>query len=63
MSVFGKQFAVFLVIHVKLFLFCMSYDDLKDQSFMWWKEFFPSESIGTLTAQVGPSFLCISHSL
>lgn len=54
MTLFGKQFAVFLVIHVKLFLFCMSYDDLKDQSFTWWKEFVPSESSGTLNARVGP---------
>lgn len=53
-SLFGKQFAMFLVIHVKLFLLCMSYNDLKDQSFMWWKEFVPSESRGTFTALAGP---------
>ena len=29
-SLFGQQFSVFLVIHVKLFLFCMSLDDLRD---------------------------------
>lgn len=53
-SLFGKQCAVFLVRHVKLFLFCMSYDDLKDRSFTWWKEFVISEASGTLTVWVGP---------
>lgn len=54
MSLFGKQFSVFLVIHVKLFLFCMSYDDLKDRSFLWWMECVPSGFTGTLTARLGP---------
>lgn len=42
-SLFGQQFSVFLVIHVKLFLFCMSLDDLRDQISMCWKEFVLSE--------------------
>lgn len=61
MSLFGKEFAVFLVLHVKLFLFCMSYDALKDQSSTRWKASAPSEPSGARTAR--PRFLCLPHSL